>query len=583
MNPFDQFDAAPAQTQAVSTPATAANPFDRFDAAPASSAAPTQAAANPFDQFDPVVAPAAGAHAEQPQVPGSAVAGGFAHRLGLGVRDVVEGVAGPAYNAAGAAFRAAGVPVRTLGENLDALGLPQAQTPGEHMVSSVIQPIAGIMTGYGVGGALARAASPIVQAMGQMLQSQPAMQAVSAGVGGAAQEATGSPLMGMAAGMLAPAAAGGLGRAISPNIVAGLSPSRQAAVALADREGIPLSVAQITGGKVAKNFESSLGNLPGSSGVQAAANDAQNAAFNSAAMGRVGSVADNALPGTLNAERARIGGDIGNIANRNTFRQDPQFLNDLHDFTTELNTLGTTPAQQAVNPHIQAFVDKLGDPGIGAVGELPGQAFQQAQSKIGQMAASSSDGYTRDYLGRLQRIMRDGMERNISPQDQADWQQARGQYANLQTIAKAMDNGGPAAMAGDIAPGRLLTAAGNKTTKATAFGQGRMADLARMGQTLMAQTVPDSGTAQRTAMANMLQGKTAVPAMMGTVATGNPLAMLAPVAEVGLPYAAAKLYHSNAFNNYMRNSLTSGITPQMNGLTALGIGAQAGANQLRDR
>lgn len=570
MNPFDQFDAAPAQGQAAPAAATTANPFDQFDAAPA----PTRAATNPFDQFDASAAPVANA---------SEPSGGLAHRLGVGVRDVVEGIAGPAYNAAGAAFRAVGVPVKTLGENLDAMGLPQAQTPGERMASSVIQPVAGVMTGYGVGGAMANAASPVVQGVGQMLQSQPGMQAVSAGLSGATQEATGSPALGLIAGMAAPASAGMAGRVISPNITAGLSPSRQAAVALADQEGVPLSVAQITGGKVAKNFESSLANLPGSSGVQAAANEAQNTAFNRAAMARTGSAADNALPDTLNAEKARAGGAIGDIAQRNTFRADPQFGGDLHDFTTELNTLGTPTAQQAVNPHIRAFLDKLQDPGNGAVGEVPGQTFQQAQSKIGQLSASSSDGYTREYLGRLQRIMRDGMERSIPAQDQTDWQEARGQYANLQTIAKAMNNNGQAAMAGDIAPSRLLSASNNGATKSVAFGQGRMNDLARMGQTLMTQTVPDSGTAQRTAMANMLQGKTVVPAMMGGVATGNPLAMLAPVAEVGLPYAAAKAYNSPLFNRYMRNSVASGVTPQMNALTGLGITAQNQANQLRDR
>lgn len=570
VNPWDNDPVvAPASAPAVAQ----AMPWDH-DPIVSSAAAPATHVANPWDN-DPVV-PRAGSSPD-------AEGGGFGHRLGLGVRDVIEGVAGPAYNAAGAAFRAVGVPVKTLGENLDALGLPQAQTSGERMASSVIQPVAGVMTGYGAGGAMAGAASPAVQAIGDMLQSQPAMQAVSAGLGGGVGQATDSPALGMAASLAAPASLGAAARIVSPNIAGNLAPARQAAVALADREGIPLSVAQITGGKVAKNFESSLGNLPGSSGVQATANEAQNAAFNRAAMARTGSVADEASPDTLQAERARIGGNIGNLAQSNTFRADPRFGTDLHDFANELNTLGTPAAQQAVNPHIRAFLDKLQDPANGAVGEMPGQAYQQAQSKVGQLSASSSDGYTREYLGRLRGIMQDGMDRSISPQDQADWQEARGQYANLQTIAKAMNNNGQAAMAGDISPSRLLSATNNGATKSVAFGRGRMNDLARMGQTLLTQTVPDSGTAQRTAMANMLQGKTAVPAMLGTVATGNPLAMLAPAAEVGLPYAAARVYHSPAFNRYMRNNVASGIAPPLNRLTALGITAQDEANKLRDR
>lgn len=62
---------------------------------------------------------------------------------------------------------------------------------------------------------------------------------------------------------------------IKPGLPSRLNPAESAAVALADREGIPLDLATRTGGTVARNTEALIQNQPGGAGYAKAARDAQ--------------------------------------------------------------------------------------------------------------------------------------------------------------------------------------------------------------------------------------------------------------------------------------------------------------------
>jgi hypothetical protein len=504
------------------------------------------------------------------------VAGGFAHRLGLGVRDVVEGVGAPLYDSAAWALRQAGLPVHTMSQNLDALGLPTADTPGEKMTSAVIQPVASTLTGQGVGRAMMGAAAPVVQGIGEALAAQPVTQAVAAGVGGATQEATGSPTAGLIAGLAVPLAGAAAGRVISPDILAG-SPERAGFRATADQEGIPLSLAQQTGGKVARNIESTLANLPGSSGTQAATNATQTAAWNRANMARTGFAADTATPDVLNAARDKLGQTFTDLTARNTLTADPQFMTELQQAEDHVNRYVAPSLRDPLLNRIEDIRTEVNQNGT-----MPGRLYQNMYSELGGAVRSEGDGQARVVLGRLRDTLRDGMDRSISPADQAAWQDVRSKYANLQTIAKAMDRPSEGTAMGNISPAALAQASRNQTTKSFAFGQGNMDDLARLGQGALKQTVPDSGTAQRTVMANLLQGKSLYPALAAAGAMHNPAYLAAPVAELGLPWLAAKAYHSDWLTNYLTNSLASGFTPAPSKLLGATIAGENQVNRLRD-
>ena len=139
-------------------------------------------------------------------------------RLGLGVRDVVEGATalpGMVYDAAALPFNLAGAgipPARDIVSGLlDKTGLPRAETAGERMVSAPAQAVAGLIPTMGAG-----LAAPVGSAARAMLLDAPVSQivgSVGAGLGAqGAAEAGAGPVGQLAAGL----AGGAVGAAAVP-------------------------------------------------------------------------------------------------------------------------------------------------------------------------------------------------------------------------------------------------------------------------------------------------------------------------------------------------------------------------------
>jgi hypothetical protein len=506
-----------------------------------------------------------------------------ARELGVGTRDVLQGlteIPGMALNAltwpGRALLRAGGVPVTAPSDlvqsAIDATGLPKAETPGEKLRSSIIQPAASSLTTIVPGSVAANAASPIVRTIGETLAAQPATQAVSAGVGGGVTEETGSPVAGAAAGLLTPFALATPGRLISPALPVTVPAERAPMAATAAQEGIPLSVAQKTGNKVWSNLESTLANLPGSSSMQASVNRAQSDAYNAALLRRADINATSATPETLLQGRSDLGQVFDDLSARNTLQRDDVMQSQMDDLRAKIGRDVPESQRGPVLNRLDDINSALGDDG-----SMAGQTYREMYTSLGQKIRSTTDGDARNYLGQMRDILRGAMDRSISPEDQAAWQDVRQKYANLQTIAKAMDRPSAGTAMGDISPAGLAQASRNPNAKSFAFGQGDLDDLARLGQGVLKQTVPDSGTSQRTVMANLIQGKSFAPALGLTALTGNPLYMLGPAAEVAGPYAAGALYHSG----YLTNRLAAGLTPHpLDPRLLASVQAQIAANRL---
>jgi hypothetical protein len=175
------------------------------------------------------------------------------------------------------------------------------------------------------------------------------------------------------------------------------------------------------------------------------------------------------------------------------------------------------------------------------------------------------------------------MDRSITPEDQQQWQAWRAKYANLQTIAKAMDMPSEGTASGDISPARLAQASRNAPSKSFAFGRGNFDDLSRLGQGMLKQTTPDSGTAQRSMMTSLLQGKTALPALGMAGVTGNPLYLGLPALEAGVPRVAAGVYNSAALQGYLRNQLAVGLGVDNPALMSGVAGIENQSNRLGPR
>ena len=171
----------------------------------------------------------------------------FARGLGLGARDVIEGVGqlpGMAYDALRAPGRAITAGINALaGTNIpagysskdiltgaaDAAGLPTPSTPGERIRSDVGQSVASLIPSMGAGAVMQGASNPAVARIGTALMQAPVSQvtgaAGSGAAGGVAREngfgpaaQIGAALAGGVTGAAVPTLAGMVGQGIAAGV-----------------------------------------------------------------------------------------------------------------------------------------------------------------------------------------------------------------------------------------------------------------------------------------------------------------------------------------------------------------------------
>ena len=349
------------------------------------------------------------------------------------------------------------------------------------------------------GAALSRLgqAGGLAQGVGQALTAQPLVQAAAGAVGGAVSDMTGNELAGLAASIAAPVGAAGAARFFQP-IRNSLNPEMVRLAEQATAEGIPLTAAQATGSRPLRLMESSFDQLPFTAGPQAEVRDAQQRAFNRAVLSRAGAGGDSASPATLQANRDRIGGEFERLSQGTTVNLDDQMLSDLQDVATRYGT--KLPSQQ--RPAFQAYIEDILGQGDG----MPGTVYQQARSDLSRQARSAkgNDPFFSDALRGLRDALDNAAGRSIAPDDQAAWQQARSDWRYQRQIENAMAGAGQDAATGNVPAAQLRTAAVSGDRSGYARGDGELNDLARIGQAFL-RAPPDSGTAGRSSMMNLLQ------------------------------------------------------------------------------
>jgi len=523
----------------------------------------------------------------------------IARGFGLGTRDVLEGAAslpGLAYDVAALPLnagiagynaltggKAAYIPSgsQQVGRILDTVGLPRAESTGEKFSSGLIKGAGSALTGVGAAGVAAPAMTGAGQAIARVLASQPAMQTASGAMGGGVAEATGSPVAGMIAGALTPVGVAGARRIITPVPNVNL-PGRKALVDAAEREGIPLTAGQATGSPFLKNVEAVLEQMPFTSAAQRAIGDNQRTKFIEAAWRKAGETASDTLPDTIISARNRIGGRIGQIADRNNMNFTPQLDADLAEISANLRFM---PSEVA-GP-VGARIDQLRGMTIGkfALGMpdpiIPGPSYRMLDSQIGKSIRQTSDGDRRAALIAIREKLRTAMDASISPSDKTEWDKMRRQYANMSVIADAAGQAGASAAEGVMSPVALRGALAKSIGKGGyELGRGDMNDLARIGQSLL-RAPADSGTAGRSFAHNILTGSLGLGGAGMGAAAGGPLgAMAGTAASVALPRVVQMMMNSGPGQAYLRNQISANPTMTANLARALALhGAMQNNNQ----
>lgn len=520
----------------------------------------------------------------QPQAPAAQQrgfverAGRLAGQVGAGFNERLGQVVGALPDLYNRGLRAAGLPAmpegaytRGIGQGLEATigAAPAPEGTAELAARGAGKGIVDVGTMLIPAGRVAAATAPaagvapsLVNRAATVLASQPALQTVAGTAAGAVGEATDSPLAALATALAVPTVAATGARLITPIQQQGNAEYR-ALVAAAEREGIPVTAGQATGSRFLKNIESRLEQLPFTGARQRAIREGQEEAFTRAAMRRTGTAASDTSPDTLNVIRGRLGSEFENISNRNTLNVTPELENRLTQIEDSLRFI---PGELA-NP-VKARIDQLRGmmvtpPSSGGAPLAPGQAapnpvipgasYRMMDSALGRSMRSTSNGDLRAALGDIRDTLRTAMDKSISPEDAAAWDQLRRDYANLMVISRAAGGAGEAAATGRISPLALRSAVNQSTGGGYAFGRGDLNELARIGQSVL-RPPPDSGTAGNNMANALLTGQLAAAGGIGGTMAGGPIGGLAGAASsMFLPRIVQALMNSEKGQAYLRN------------------------------
>jgi hypothetical protein len=320
-----------------------------------------------------------------------------------------------------------------------------------------------------------------------------------------------------------------------------MSAGQQAGADAAERLGVKLTPGQQTGSMGLQQVEAVLARTPGASGNMAAFQQANQAALNRAGAAAIGETGDILSESVLAAARQRLGTDFKNLSSGAKVALGDDFLNSLGKIDSMNRGLGSF-----ANTQIDDLVNKGLD--LAAKGNLDGKAYQTLRSRLTDRAGDAFRAGNSE-MGQALKTLREGLDEAArSGMDDATkvaWDTVRRQYANLKVLTK-----GNVVQAGNINPtqvGSALRQYGGDMYKTGAL-QGPLMDVARVGEAFK-QVVPNSGTAERTAIHNMI--------------FGNPL--------TGLPaIGGANVMQRMMFSPMGQRYLTNGLLPMTPNLAPVG-------------
>lgn len=254
----------------------------------------------------------------------------------------------------------------------------------------------------------------------------------------------------------------------------------------ASQAGIRLGLGQVSSNPVVRTVASQMERLPFSGGRGRAENNQE--AFNQAVGAQFGADSRKLTPDVFAEAKQAVSRQFDDLTERNSLVPTPQVIAQVQRIVSDAGKMGTSDTQRIVSAHVNELVGK-----VGADGAVPGRAFREFDTMLGQKLKTGGD--PAHYLGQLRDVIRRAMDDSISPADQAAWREVRQKWAALKTVEPLVAK----TETGDIAPAQLLgrtTAdAAGKVRMANDRG-GEMGDLARIGQRFLKQA-PNSGTADR--------------------------------------------------------------------------------------
>lgn len=349
--------------------------------------------------------------------------------------------------------------------------------------------------------------------------------------------------IGGAAGAAGGALQAGLG-AVAGRAKAAVDPIRQRALEVMRQQGIPLHLSQLSESLPIKTMASVAKYLPFSGAGNAAKTQQQ--AFNRAVGKTFGADVPQFTDEALTTARKGMSGKFQEIYDRNNIPLDEAAAGRLSARQAEATEPLLREEAAVVERYAQKIRDEVQD------GQITGPIYQRLRTNLQEAERRANPGVAnaiKSLRGELDEIAAE----SVGEADAAALKALRSQWANFRTTEGVLKQ--VAGAGGDVRPSALWPAIRKGSTK-------EMRDLARAGQVVLKDPIPDSGTSGRLIAGSLLSGGGIAGGLGALPAIGG---LLAGGATVG-----------RALNSGLLANALSKL-PQGAGLLALGRAAPVGA------
>ena len=280
------------------------------------------------------------------------------------------------------------------------------------------------------------------------------------------------------------------------------SPIKDKLIQQAEQLGIKLNAAQTTGNKTLKYMDSALDYIPSSSVMQHEAKDAQRSAWQKALFNQGGENADSAAGTAMGDMKRRISGDYTDVSTRNNITVDQKLKDALDAIGSDRNmNIMDVNKRPMISQYLQDFNQPVGS-------TFSGQGYQNTRSMLDKQykALKNPNPAEAESLKGIRDSIDSAMGRSVSLEDAAKWSKANNDWSVIKSIEKGVNP-----TTGEISPNLLMNGLKQRNPDSVIYGNGpqELNNIAKVGKEFIAPQLPDSGTAQRSAMIKLL---TSVPA-----------------------------------------------------------------------
>lgn len=337
-----------------------------------------------------------------------------------------------------------------------------------------------------------------------------------------------------------------IGRMVRP-VQSQLSPEMSALATKAQAAGIPLDAADKTGSRPLKAIRSVMESMPLTADKQRQIAALKKGAFNKAVLANIGENADTVTPELLGAAKSRIGGEFDRLTQGLEIPLGDDYLGALAKIED-----GITPFS---SPMVKGAVDKGLD--LASAGPIDGGTYQKVRSVLGKQANDAFQNGGSE-VGQVLKSLRNNLDdaagQAMPEGNQAAWDTARKQWGNLKVIEKTARPTSVDAVEGNISPGRFAQVLSQMDPNGATYGRGEMADLARVGKAFVQDSIPNSGTAERTMWQTFLTNPLDA-AWQGTVGGISLPAQMAINSKAGQKYLSEGLISNSPKNKLLADYL----------------------------